>query len=119
MSKIEITNEIAIESNELKFEFIRASGPGGQNVNKVATAVQLRFNVQANIELSDEIKERLFHKAKNKINSDGVLIIEAKRYRSQEKNRKDAIARFVTLLQKACEKPKVRKPTKISKQIAT
>lgn len=115
MNTIQITNTISVSLNELKFEFIRASGPGGQNVNKVASAVQLRFNIPANIDLSDEIKERLQRIAKNRINSDGTLIIEAKRYRSQDQNRKDAVDRFTRILQKAIEKPKVRKPTKISK----
>lgn len=115
MNTIQITDTISIRMNELKFEFIRASGPGGQNVNKVASAVQLRFDIPANVDLSDEIKKRLHRIAKNRINADGTLIIEAKRYRSQEQNRKDAVDRFIKLLQKAIEKPKVRKPTKMSK----
>ncbi len=115
MNSIQITDTISISMNELKFEFIRASGPGGQNVNKVASAVQLRFDIPANIDLSEEIKERLHRIAKNRINANGTLIIEAKKYRSQEQNRKDAIHRFTKIILKAIEKPKVRKPTKISK----
>ena len=91
---IEVTPGIKIDEDELHFDFIRSAGPGGQNVNKVATAVQLRFDVRNSPALSAEIKERLVKLAGNRVTEDGVLIIEAKRTRSQEKNRLDAIDTF-------------------------
>ena len=80
--------------NELTFEFIRASGPGGQNVNKVATAVQLRFDVSRSLSLREAVKIRLMKLAGKRVTTDGVLVIEAKKYRSQEQNRFDALERF-------------------------
>jgi ribosome-associated protein len=108
---IEITPSLQIDERELQIDFIRASGPGGQNVNKVATAVQLRFDVRASA-LPEEIKARLLEIAKNRITSEGVLLIEAKRFRTQEQNREDAIQRFVDLVRRATVKPKTRKKTK-------
>lgn len=118
MSTIEVTPDIAIDENDLEFNFVRASGPGGQNVNKVATAVQLRFDVEG-ASLPEEVRERLFQQAGNRISSDGTLIIEARRYRWQERNRQDALNRLVELLQRAAKKPKRRrktKPTKAAKE---
>ncbi|MFN2196318.1 MAG: alternative ribosome rescue aminoacyl-tRNA hydrolase ArfB [Anaerolineales bacterium] len=109
---IEVTPTLAIPESELQFDFIRSSGPGGQNVNKVATGVQLRFNVSAAATLPDDVKQRLHRLAGKRINAEGELIIEARRYRSQEKNRSDAVQRLVALLQSAAEKPKKRKKTK-------
>jgi len=109
---IEITPTIRIDEDELHFDFIRSGGPGGQNVNKVATAVQLRFNVRESPSLGLEVKERLIKLAGNRMTEEGVLIIEAKRTRSQEKNRLDAIQRLVTLIQQAAEPPKLRKKTR-------
>ena len=115
---IEITPSIKIDERDLQFDFVRASGPGGQNVNKVATAVQLRFDVRAS-SLPEEVKTRLIHIAGKRITSEGILILEAKRFRTQEQNREDAIQRFVDLARKSLEKPKARrktKPTKTSKE---
>ncbi len=98
--------------SELTFDFVRASGPGGQNVNKVATAAQLRFDVRASAALPAEVKLRLEHLAGKRMTADGVLILEAKRYRTQDQNRLDAIDRFDNLLRKAFEKPKRRLSTR-------
>jgi ribosome-associated protein len=110
---IKITNNLSIDENEIEEEFIRSSGPGGQNVNKVATAVQLRFNI-SNSSLPDELKKRLISLAGKQVTKDSVLIISARKYRTQEKNRKDSLERLIVLLQKACVKPKTRKKTKPS-----
>lgn len=115
---IEITPTFSIDESELQFAFVRSSGPGGQNVNKVATAVQLRFDV-LHSSLPEDVKERLKHFAGNKITSEGELLVEAKKFRTQEQNREDAMRRFVELLQRAFKKPKVRtktKPTAASKE---
>jgi len=115
---IQITPSFSIDESELQFAFVRASGPGGQNVNKVATAVQLRFDV-THSSLPEEVKERLKHLAGNKITGDGELLIEAKKFRTQEQNREDALNRLTDLLQRAFEKPKARrktKPTKAAKE---
>lgn len=109
---IEITPSLSIDENEIQLDFIRSSGPGGQNVNKVASGVQLRFNVDASTTLPDEVKQRLHSIARNRITEDGVLIIEAKRYRTQEQNREDALARLVALLFQATQKPKPRRKTR-------
>src|SRR5688572_30117633 len=108
---IEITPSLQIDERELQIDFVRASGPGGQNVNKVATAAQLRFDVKDS-SLPEEVKRRLIHLAGNRITSEDVLLIEAKRFRTQEQNREDAIRRFVDLVRKALIPPKPRKRTK-------
>lgn len=106
---IYITEDIQIPDSEIVFEFIRSSGPGGQNVNKVATAAQLRFNVLQSPSLEQDVKERLLKLAKNRINNEGELVITAKRYRTQEKNRKDAVERLKKLITSAAQKPMLRK----------
>lgn len=105
--------------SELSFQFIHASGPGGQNVNKVATAAVLHFDVKNSPYLSEDIKIRLVKLAGKKVSRDGILSIEAKRYRLQERNRSDAEKRLVALIQKAIERPKDRlttEPTYSSQQ---
>jgi len=113
---IRITNSIAIDESELRFSFSRASGPGGQNVNKVATAAQLRWDVKRSPSLPEDVKERLKKMSGTKMTTRGVLVINARRYRSQEKNREDALARLVALVKKAAVKPKKRKSTKPTRE---
>ncbi len=98
--------------SEVSFDFVRASGPGGQNVNKVATSAQLRFDVTNSNALPSPAKSRLRQLAGRRLTQDGILIIEARSYRTQEQNREAALARFDELLRRALEKPKRRVPTK-------
>ena len=100
-----------IDESEIQLVFIRSSGPGGQNVNKVSSSVQLRFDVRNSSSLDLDIKERLINLAGNRMTEDGILIIEARRFRSQERNRADALQRLDNLVQKALQKPKTRKAT--------
>jgi ribosome-associated protein len=109
---IEITPTLSIEERELRFDFTRASGPGGQHVNKVATAVQLRFDVRHSPSLPDEVKARLIQFAGKRVTDSGVLVIEARRFRTQEQNRQDAIERLVELIRRAAPKPKRRRKTR-------
>jgi ribosome-associated protein len=109
---IVINSNISIEDKEVTLDFIRASGPGGQNVNKVATAVQLRFDLHNSPSLPSEVKERLARLASGHLTDDGILLIEAKRYRTQEQNRADAIQRLTVLIQKSLVAPKKRYPTR-------
>jgi len=109
---IRITPAIALDENEIQEEFIRASGPGGQHVNKAATAVQLRFDATRSPSLPDDVRQRLVKLAGKKMTEDGVMIITARRFRSQERNRQDAMDRLTALIRKAAEKPKPRRKTK-------
>jgi len=105
---ITVTKNLQLDENELSFQFVQAGGPGGQHVNKVATAVQLRFNIRHSTCLSRYVREQLQRISRKKINADGFLVIEAKRYRSQHRNREDAVARLVTLIRQAIKKPRIR-----------
>ncbi len=109
---IQISPSLQIDERELQFEYIRASGPGGQNVNKVATAVQLRFDIIHSPALASDVKGRLIRFAGKRVNADGVLLIEARRFRTQEANRDDAIQRFAELLRRSLVPPKPRRKTK-------
>ena len=111
-SMIKITPQIGLDESELEYAFIRASGPGGQNVNKVATAVQLRFNIRASLSFSEVIRKRLLKVLNHKLTQEGELIIKANRYRTQEQNKRDALTRLCKLLKDAAILPKKRKMTK-------
>lgn len=116
---IRITGKIELDEAEIEESFILASGPGGQNVNKTATAVQLRFDVKQSPSLPESVKERLLRIAGKRIDARGVLTIEARRYREQPRNRRDALERLATLIRKAAEVPRPRvksRPTRASKE---
>ncbi len=112
---LQITNSIQLDEREIEFDFILASGPGGQNVNRVATAVQLRFDVGSSPSLPRAVKERLRKLAGRRLTEAGILVIEARRFRSQQRNREDALERLVTLLQRAAHKPRPRRATSPSR----
>jgi len=108
---IQITSEIQLDERDLEERFVRSSGPGGQNVNKVSTAVELRFNVQES-SLPASVKERLIALAGNRINADGILLIDSREHRTQPQNRDAARARLVALVRSAAVRPKKRRPTR-------
>ena len=109
---IQVTDTISLEDDEIHEEFIRSSGPGGQHVNKAATGVQLRFDAVGSPSLPEVVRERLLRLARGRLTDEGVVIIEAKRYRSQDRNRKDAVDRLVRLIQSAASPPRPRKKTR-------
>ncbi len=113
---IHVTDTISIREDEIKEEFIQASGPGGQNVNKVSSAVQLRFDIKNSPSLSDDIGKRLALAGGKRVSSEGVLIITARRFRDQNKNRKDALNRLVEMIRKVSEIDKQRIKTKPSRK---
>jgi ribosome-associated protein len=108
---IQVTAEIAIDEKEIQEDFMRASGPGGQNVNRLATAVKLRFDVVRSPSLPEDVKKRLLRLGGRRITKDGVLVIDARRHRTQEQNRKAALERLIDLIQKAAVRPKPRRKT--------
>lgn len=107
-----ITPSISIAEDEISWAFVRASGPGGQNVNKVSAAAQLRFDVAKSGSLPDAVKQRLARLAGRRMTGDGVLVIDARRYRSRQRNRDDAVSRLAALIRAAAEAPKARRRTK-------
>lgn len=109
---IQVTNNIALDEDEIHEQFVRSSGPGGQNVNKVATAVQLRFDVERSPNLPEPVRERLKRLAGRRLTGDGVLIIDARRHRTREQNRRDALDRLVVLIRKAAVAPTPRRATR-------
>ena len=109
---LRVTPDISIDEDELRFAFVQSPGPGGQNVNKVATAVQLRFDAAGSAALPDHVKLRLLKLAGRRATQEGQIVIVARRYRSQGRNREDAVGRLVALIRRAAERPKVRRKTR-------
>lgn len=115
MARIDITPTLSIDESELEITFVRSSGPGGQNVNKVATAAQLRFDAAHSHSLPPDVRARLISRAGSRVTREGVLIITARRFRTQERNRADAIERLLEMIRTAATPPKRRRKTKVSR----
>ena len=111
-----ITHAITIKEKEINLSFIRSSGPGGQNVNKVATAVQIRFDVKNSPSLPEDVRKRLFRLERKRITDEGILILTAKRFRTQERNRIDGLSRLTALIRNASKTPKLRRKTMLPKR---
>ncbi|MDG3004085.1 alternative ribosome rescue aminoacyl-tRNA hydrolase ArfB [Paludisphaera mucosa] len=109
---IVVNDRVTLDEAELEFEFIRSSGPGGQNVNKVSTAVRLRFDATNSPSLPEDVRRRLITQAGRRVGGDGFLSILAQAERTQESNRRDAVERLVEMIAKACERPKPRRPSR-------
>jgi ribosome-associated protein len=114
MAMIHITDSISLHESEIQLDFIRASGPGGQNINKVSSAVQLRFDAARSPALTATVRTRLKQLSGHRMTADGILIIKAQRYRTQDRNREDAMERLIALIRKAAQIPKQRRRTKPS-----
>lgn len=114
MARLKISEALSIDENELSERFVLSSGPGGQNVNKVSTAVELRFSVRDSPSLPEGLKVRLARIAGSRLTQDGVIIIDAQRFRSQQRNREDAVERLFEMIRTAAEVPKHRRPTRPS-----
>ena len=112
---IPINCHLFLDDSEIEESFVRASGPGGQNVNKVSSAVQLRFDLSGSRSLPEEVRERLARLAGRRLTREGVIVIIAQRYRTQERNRQDALDRLIALVRRAAEPPTPRRPTKPSR----
>jgi ribosome-associated protein len=115
---IRVTDGIALDEGEIQESFVRAQGPGGQNVNKLSTAVQLRFDVRRSPALPEEVRARLERLAGRRLTTEGVLVLTARRHRTQERNRADALDRLVELIRRAAQPPVPRRPTRPSRAAA-
>jgi ribosome-associated protein len=114
---LQVTSKISIPDSEIEFSFIRSSGPGGQNVNKVATAVQLRFDALHSPSLPEDVRKRLIILAGSKVSSEGILALKAQRHRTQHANKKDALHRFTQLVEQAAIRPKIRLKKSIPRRV--